>query len=80
MNDEAKTIHEDDEPEGAFEDMTEEVFQDFLVDAIGLYADETEGPVPRVRTFADEGVLTSNKGLVVRIGDAEFQVTIVRSR
>ena len=34
----------------------------------------------RVRTFEDAGVLTHNKGLVVRIGDAEFQVEVLRSR
>jgi hypothetical protein len=33
-----------------------------------------------VRTFADRGLLTQNAGLVLRIGDAEFQLTIVRSR
>jgi hypothetical protein len=34
----------------------------------------------RVSTFEDVGLLTRNKGIVVRIGDAEFQVTVVRSR
>ena len=34
----------------------------------------------RIRTFGDAGILTSNKGLVVRIGDAEFQVEVIRSR
>lgn len=33
-----------------------------------------------VRTFETAGVLTSNRGLVVRIGDSEFQITIVQSR
>jgi hypothetical protein len=32
-------------------------------------------------TFADEGVMTLNKGLVVRLSDgSEFQLSIVRSR
>ncbi len=34
----------------------------------------------RIKTFEDAGVLTSNKGLVVRIDDAEFEVTVVQSR
>ena len=44
------------------------------------YAEENDAPRTRTRTFGEAGVLTSNKGLVVHIGDAEFQVTIVRSR
>lgn len=32
-------------------------------------------------TFSEEGVLTGNKGLVVRLGDGtEFQITVVKSR
>ena len=35
----------------------------------------------RVRTFAEEGVLTYNKGLVISLPDGtEFQLTIVQSR
>ena len=37
-----------------------------------------ETPLANIRTFREAGVLTNNKGLVVRIVDAEFQVTIVR--
>lgn len=33
-----------------------------------------------VRSFRDAGVLTRDEGLVLRVGDAEFQVTVVRSR
>jgi len=37
--------------------------------------------VLRVSTFADEGVLTTDAGLVVTAKDgSEFQITIVRSR
>ncbi len=36
---------------------------------------------PRVRSFEDLGVLTSNTGLVLRAPDGqEFQITVVRSR
>lgn len=33
-----------------------------------------------VRSFRDAGVLTRDEGLVLRVGEAEFQVTVVRSR
>lgn len=45
-----------------------------------------EFPTPaRVETFADAGVLTGNKGLVLSFrdnsgGEVEYQITIVRSR
>ena len=80
MNDDSKAIHEDDEVESEFEDMDEDEFETFLADAIRDYAEENDAPRTRTSTFGEAGVLTNNKGLVVRIGDAEFQVTIVRSR
>ncbi|MFZ5787407.1 MAG: hypothetical protein ACOY3Y_13270 [Acidobacteriota bacterium] len=52
----------------------------FLAEAIEAYAEASEVSRPRISTFADAGVLTANRGLVVRIGTAEFQVTLVRSR
>jgi hypothetical protein len=37
--------------------------------------------VKRVRTFEEEGVLTTDAGLVITTADgAEYQVTIVKSR
>jgi hypothetical protein len=44
--------------------------------------DPTEDPVVQnVMTFEDAGVMTHDKGLVLRTEDGrEFQVTIVRSR
>jgi hypothetical protein len=81
MNDDSSnTVHEDDEVESELEDMDEEEFETFLADAISDYAEENDAPRTRTRTFGEAGVLTNNKGLVVRVGDAEFQVTIVRSR
>lgn len=40
------------------------------------------GPAGRfeLRSFADAGLLTNDAGIVVRIGSAEFQITVVRSR
>jgi len=52
----------------------------FLAEAIEAYAEASEISRPRISTFADAGVLTANRGLVVRIGTTEFQVTLVRSR
>ena len=81
MNDDSSnTVHEDDEVESELEDMDEEEFETFLADAISDYAEENDAPRTRTRTFGEAGVLTNNKGLVVHVGDAEFQVTIVRSR
>lgn len=76
--------------------MTEQRFQDYLYQMLQVIADmapvdedgellwparsETED-VREVRSFADEGVLTNNKGLVIRLEDgSEFQLTIVRSK
>jgi hypothetical protein len=46
-----------------------------IVDAIENI--ETKKAV-MVSTFKEEGVLTTDRGLVVRIGDDEFEITIVR--
>ena len=68
----------------AFDDkflsMTEGEFEDFLAIAVEGYADAMETPASDIRTFRQAGVMTASKGLVVRIGDAEFQVAIVRRR
>ena len=60
------------------EPMTEEDLEDFLTEAIGLYAEQTKTPVSRVQTFAEAKLLLKNRGLVVEIGNAEFRVSIVR--
>jgi len=59
---------------------SEEDFEAFLAEAVEAYAEESNMPRPHIRTFADAGVLTNNKGLVVRFGTIEHQITIVRSR
>lgn len=83
MDDANEMNRQEDEAESEcdeFEDMDEEEFETFLTDAIEDYAEENDAPRTRIRTFGDAGLLTGNKGLVVRVGDAEFQLTIVRSR
>lgn len=63
--------------------MTEQELEEFVLNAIGDYDGEepdVEFDVLSVTTFADAGVLTNNAGLVIRVDNAEFQLTIVRSR
>ena len=47
-----------------------------------LLQDEEAAPeIAKVRTFEEAGVLTSNRGVVVRTDDnSEFQICIVQSR
>ena len=72
--------------------MNEQTMQDALyalIDEMMLCAqtgDEVEPPeelegIESIQTFGEAGVLTMNKGLVIRMKDRrEFQVTIVQSR
>lgn len=65
-------------------ELSDRDLESFLVEAIELFAEDTEDPAMdagvEVTTFEAAGVLTENRGLVIRVGDAEFQVEIVRSR
>ena len=76
--------HDDDELDAyddEQEEMSEEDLEGFLTEAIEAFADESdEVDHVDIATFRDCGVLTMNRGLVLRIGDSEFQITIVRSR
>jgi hypothetical protein len=60
------------------DNMSESEFAEYLMEAIEAEAQENGEEVPEIDTFEGAGLLTSNKGLVVRIGRAEFQVTVVR--
>ncbi|HOD84367.1 MAG: hypothetical protein BWX88_03447 [Planctomycetes bacterium ADurb.Bin126] len=59
--------------------MNEHEMEDLLAN---LLQNEDEAPdVRRVTTFEEAGILTYNRGLIVRTEDgSEFQITIVRSR
>jgi len=60
--------------------MTEKDFEGFLEEAIYTTADEADIETPcDVRSFQDAGIMTTDKGLIVTIGSAEFQVTILRT-
>ncbi|MEQ8719659.1 MAG: hypothetical protein RLO52_30205 [Sandaracinaceae bacterium] len=65
-------------------ELTERDFEALLTEAIERFAEHSEEPVMKaaveVTTFAAAGLLTDNRGLVIEIGDAEFQVSIIRSR
>ena len=56
--------------------MNEKDFQECLLEAC-----TDEGQIEAVETFEAVGMLSMNKGLVVRMNDgSEFQLTIVQSR
>lgn len=55
-------------------------FEEFLSEAIVDRAREEGLDNPKVKTFGDAGMLTRDKGLVVKIGKREYQITIVQSR
>ena len=59
---------------------TEDGLESFLAEAIEAYAESSDVTRPDIVTFAEAGVMTTNHGLVVRFGDVEFQVRIVRSK
>ena len=57
--------------------------EDTIVDLIRMLLEDArhEDMGMRVRTYAEAGLLTSNKGLVLRTQDgSEFQVTIAQSK
>lgn len=62
------------------ENLSETQFETVLQDAIQEWADENDAPPTSIATYEEAGVLTRNRGLVVAIGESEFQVTIVRRR
>lgn len=61
--------------------MTESEFQNWLLEKIAEAVTEDEiGDFNAAQTFQEAGVLTYNKGLVVRLEDgSEFQLQIVQS-
>jgi hypothetical protein len=59
--------------------MTEAQMQHWLEEAILFHAQDVGSGVD-LMNYATAGVLTNNKGLVVRLGGSEFQLTIVQTR
>lgn len=69
--------------ETMYEEKLEQLLQGLLQEAeLDPYAEEDEGVgVEQVRTYADAGILTRNKGLVLTMTDGtEFQLQIVQSK
>jgi hypothetical protein len=66
-----------DEMDGArIQDAAE--LEEALMLALEGYCDAHEIDTPEIVTFTDAGILTMNRGIVVRVrGGREFQVTIV---
>jgi len=63
--------------------MTVQEAQDLLYEALNEALDEISEKEDRnvvLYTFEEQGVMTYNKGVVLGIGDSEFQISIVRSR
>ena len=69
-----------DEVAGEYAEMDEEDFEEFLTQALEDFADDNDLPRMRISTYEQAGLLTRNHGLVVQIGDGEYQLQIVRSR
>ena len=59
---------------------SEAELETFLAEAVESYAEASGIARPWIATFAQAGVLSGNRGLVVRLDRAEYQVSIVRSR
>ena len=59
---------------------TEAELETFLAEAVEAYAEASGIARPWIATFAQAGVLSGNRGLVVRFGSLEFQASVVRSR
>jgi hypothetical protein len=63
-----------------YEEMCEAEFCDLLEEALYEHAENSDREQPRICSFRSAGLLTGNEGIVVRLGDQEFQVRVVRSR
>ena len=64
--------------------MTEKEMEDYLAEAIDLRNADDDFDLEhniRILTYEEAGIMTYNKGLVLRTPDGdEFQITIVKSR
>lgn len=59
--------------------LTVQAIQDFLAETLGDSEEfiESLGVTARIRSFEDAGLLTSDKGLVIKLSDGiEIQLTI----
>ena len=60
--------------------MDESEVADLITESLYLYDEENEieGGVD-IRTYDEVGMMTYNKGIVLRVGDKKFQITIIEA-
>ena len=53
---------------------------DLITESLYLYDEENEieGGVD-IRTYDEVGMMTYNKGIVLRVGDKKFQITVIEA-
>jgi hypothetical protein len=62
-----------------FQDMSEVQMEDFLEEAIETFAEEQGIRQLSIVSFHLAGLLTSDNGIVVRLGENEYQIRILRT-
>jgi hypothetical protein len=62
-----------------FQDMSEVQMEDFLEEAIEMFAEEQGIRQLNIVSFHRAGLLTSDNGIVVRLGENEYQIRILRT-
>ena len=62
--------------------MNELEMQELLTDALNFNDEENENnQIKSIKSFQDAIILTSNKGLIIKMNDGSvFQITIIQSR
>lgn len=71
----------DDEEETTEEGLSEKEFQNELIEILLQGTDFKGHKVKRVSTFEEAGIMTRNKGVIVRLDDnTKFQIEIVKDR
>lgn len=60
--------------------MNEQQIQEYLAEVLD-WAKNEDGSIKSIDTFENLGVMTNNKGLVIRMQDgSKFQIVIIKSR
>ena len=82
-----KILRRNDEPTEAESPDSEEKFEEWMMDEVFPGYEETlettneTTPIKNIDTFKNAGVMTDNKGLVIKFNSGkEFQLTIVQSK
>jgi hypothetical protein len=73
------TANEEGENPEEFQDMSEVQMEDFLEEAIETFAEEQGIRQLSIVSFYLAGLLTSDNGIVVRLGENEYQIRILRT-